>query len=70
MDAPSAPRGGHQPDTAIPLTADGYPLANATTCFNLANYPDGNYGFSYTGTATVAFSDIGNSPGPSRSPAA
>ena len=50
--------------TATPLTADGYPLASSSTAFNLTNYPDGNYQFSYTGTATVAFSDIGQLAGP------
>ena len=50
--------------TATPLTADGYPLASSSTAFNLTNYPDGVYQFSYTGTATVAFSDIGQLAGP------
>ena len=49
---------------SVPMTADGYPLANDWTWFTLANYPDGNYQFSYTGTATLAFSDIGQLAGP------
>ena len=53
-----------KPDPSIPLTADDYPLANATTSFNLTNYPDGNYRFSLTGSATVAFTDIGQLAGP------
>ena len=52
------------PVRQLPLTADGYPLASSSTAFNLTNYPDGDYQFSYTGTATVAFSDIGQLAGP------
>ena len=63
-EAPSTTSGFAAADTAIPLTADTYPLANAATTFNLANYPDGNYQFSFTGTATVTFSDIGQLAGP------
>ena len=63
-EAPSTTIGIAAADTAIPLTADTYPLTNAATTFNLANYPDGNYQFSFTGTATVTFSDIGQLAGP------
>jgi NPCBM/NEW2 domain len=63
-EAPNTTIGPAAPDTAIPLTADSYPLANAATTFNLTNYPNGNYQFSYTGTATVTFSDIGQLAGP------
>ena len=41
---------------AVPLTPDGYPLVAASTGFNANNYPDGTYGFSFTGAATVSFS--------------
>ena len=63
-EPPSRTIGWTNPDPSIPLTADDYPLANATTSFNMANYPDGNYEFSYTGSATVAFTDIGQLAGP------
>jgi hypothetical protein len=63
-EAPGTTTGWTSPDTAIPLTANDYPLANAATSFDLANYPDGDYQFSYTGAATVAFSDIGQLAGP------
>jgi hypothetical protein len=50
--------------STVALTADGYPLANASTSFVTANYPNGTYGFSYTGSGTVTFSDVGQSMGP------
>ncbi len=49
---------------SVPLTADGYPLINAQTYFSVANYPVGNYQFSYTGGGTVAFSGAGVLTGP------
>jgi hypothetical protein len=48
----------------LALTADGYPLANALVYFNTANYAEGTYGFSYTGTGTVSFSGVAQSMGP------
>jgi hypothetical protein len=41
------------------LTADGYPLVNAQTSFIAANYPAGNYEFSFTGSGTVTFDAAG-----------
>ena len=53
LDRPAQPRlpldAGSRLDQR-PLTADGYPLANASTYFAMANYPAGNYEFSYTGS--------------------
>ena len=63
-EAPTTTMGSSAADTAIPLTATEYPLANAATTFTLVNYPDGDYQFSYTGTATVTFTDIGYLSGP------
>ena len=48
----------------VPLTADGYPLADAETYFAVTNYPVGNYQFSYTGGGTVSFSGAGVLAGP------
>ena len=48
----------------VALTADGYPLANASTQFAVINYPAGNYQFSYTGGGTVSFSGDGQLVGP------
>jgi hypothetical protein len=42
--------------STVASSADGYPLANASTYFNADNYPAGNYQFSYSGSATVSFS--------------
>jgi hypothetical protein len=54
------PMGQNWPGTSsVPLTADGYPLASAQTMFQMTNYPDGTYGFSYTGTATITVDGIG-----------
>ena len=39
-EAPTTTVGTTSPDTAIPLTATDYPLANATTSFDLDNYPE------------------------------
>ena len=50
--------------SSLALTADGYPLANASVNFATENYPDGNYEFSYTGAGTVTFSDVGQLVGP------
>ena len=50
--------------TSVPLTADGYPLADAQTYFAVTNYPVGNYQFSYTGGGTVSFSGAGVLAGP------
>ncbi len=50
--------------STLALTADGYPLANASTYFSLENYPAGNYQFSYTGSGTVSFSGSGQVVGP------
>ena len=52
------------PGATLPLTATDYPLADASTSFGMSLYPDGNYAFSYTGTATVTFTDIGQLAGP------
>ena len=52
------------PNTTVPLTADGYPLVAATINFELSNYPNGNYGFSYTGAGTATFSSVGQLAAP------
>ena len=49
---------------AIPVNANNYPLAPASTIADLAAYPDGDYQLSYQGTATVSFSGIGSLSGP------
>ena len=53
-----------QTTPAIPLNADNYPLAPASTFADLLDYPDGDYQLSYQGTATVSFSGIGYLAGP------
>ncbi len=63
-EAPTTTMGYAANDTAIPLTSDNYPLAPAATSFDLVSYPDGAYQFSFTGSATVSFSDIGVLSGP------
>lgn len=50
--------------SSVALTADGYPLANASTSFITLNYPDGTYGFSFTGAGTVKFGGDAQSMGP------
>ncbi len=52
------------PNTSVSLTADDYPLVNASISFNLDNYPDGDYGFSYTGAGTATFSGVGQLAAP------
>jgi hypothetical protein len=49
----------NNPNGTVPLTADGYPLANATTLTNLKGYPDGIYHLSFTGSATVTVGGMG-----------
>ncbi len=55
---------GSTSGSTLSLSADGYPLANASTWFNATNYPAGNYEFSYTGAGTVSFSGAGQLVGP------
>ncbi len=50
--------------TGVPVTADGYPLVDASVYMRVDNYPAGNYQFSYTGDATVSFSYAGQLVGP------
>ena len=50
--------------STLALSADGYPLANASVKFTTTNYPNGTYGFSYTGAGTVSFSGVAQSEGP------
>ena len=57
--------GGSSSSTTVPLTADDYPLVNASIVINTANYPAGDYEFSYTGAGTVSFSGAGRADRPS-----
>ena len=50
--------------SSLALSLDGYPLANASVKFATINYPNGTYGFSYTGAGTVTFGDVGQLAGP------
>ena len=50
--------------SSVALSPDGYPLANATVNFATINYPDGTYGFSFTGSGTVTFGGVGQLAGP------
>jgi hypothetical protein len=53
-----------QPATGLPLTADGYPLSNASTATPLFGYSGGTYTLTYTGTATLTFAGIGQLSSP------
>jgi hypothetical protein len=48
---------------AVPLTPQGYPLADASTWELIPDYPDGDYDVSYKGTATLSFSGVGKLAG-------
>ena len=50
--------------SSLALSTDGYPLADASVNFDTANYPAGNYEFSFTGSGTVMFSGTGQLTGP------
>jgi hypothetical protein len=54
---------GYHPDPSLQLTAQGYPLSNASTYAFLTNYPDGIYQVGYQGTATLNFDGIGKNNG-------
>src|SRR4051812_15126575 len=41
----------------LPLTAQGYPKADATSVVYMQCYPDGVYAVSYQGTANLSFGD-------------
>src|SRR5262249_33112644 len=45
--------------SGVPVNANNYPLAPASTDADLSDYPDGDYQLSYQGAGTVSFSGIG-----------
>jgi hypothetical protein len=50
--------------STLALTADGYPLADASTSFDAIGYPSGDYQFSYTGSGTLSFTGGSQIVGP------
>jgi hypothetical protein len=49
----------YTPDPDLPLTPDGYPLADAGTVTYAYSYPDGVYKVSWEGTGDLSFIGIG-----------
>ena len=47
-------------DPSLTFSADGYPLENASTMTYLYGYPNGQYQFSYTGSATLTVTGAGS----------
>lgn len=45
-------------DASVPVNANNYPLADASTVTNAYTYPDGDYQVSYAGQANLSFSGL------------